>query len=164
MCCAILRARCHVPRRLRRPSSSPSAPCLVSLRASAAIAGVSTSPACTPRPAPNTSLIASSLFPLTHAHVAFAIATATACSKVTRDERECSRQEAEAPHKPQGMGSRGCICEWLRRRATSTIAIAAQPRRRIAHTNAPGLRLWVALTSPSGARGHVPLTRDPSAR
>ena len=37
----------------------------------------STSPACTPRPAPNTSLIASSHFPLTH--VAFTIATATAC-------------------------------------------------------------------------------------
>ena len=33
----------------------------LSSRASAAIAGVSTSPACTPRPAPNTSHIASSL-------------------------------------------------------------------------------------------------------
>ena len=36
-------------------SSSLSAPCRVSLPASAAIAGISTSPACTPRPAPNTS-------------------------------------------------------------------------------------------------------------
>jgi hypothetical protein len=41
-------------------SSSLAAPYLVSLPASAAIAGISTSPACTPRPAPNTSLIASS--------------------------------------------------------------------------------------------------------
>ena len=40
-------------------SSSLAAPCRVSLPASAAIAGISTSPACTPRrPAPNTSLIA----------------------------------------------------------------------------------------------------------
>jgi hypothetical protein len=49
-------------------SSSLSAPCRVSLPASAAIAGISTSPACTPRPAPNTSLIASSHFPQTQFH------------------------------------------------------------------------------------------------
>jgi hypothetical protein len=55
----------------------------LSLPASAAIAGISTSPACTPRPAPSTSLIAYmyaySHFPLTQFHVAFAIATATIC-------------------------------------------------------------------------------------
>jgi hypothetical protein len=52
-------------------SSSLSAPCLVSLPASAAIAGtcISTSPAGTPRPAPNTSRIASSHFPRTNAQV-----------------------------------------------------------------------------------------------
>jgi hypothetical protein len=61
------------PLRRLQLSSSLSAPRLVSRPASAVIAGVSTSPACTPRPAPSTSLIASSHFPLTHAHVAFAI-------------------------------------------------------------------------------------------
>ena len=75
------RARNLVPRRIRRSPRRSLLPAasLFSLPASAAIAGISTSPACTPRPAPNTSLIASSHFPLTHAHVAFAIATATAC-------------------------------------------------------------------------------------
>jgi hypothetical protein len=72
LCCNL------VPHRIRRSplSSSLSAPCRVSLPASAAIAGISTSPACTPRSAPNTSLIASSHFPLTQFHVAFVTATA----------------------------------------------------------------------------------------
>jgi len=51
-------------------------PCLVS---SAAIAGSLNFACLFASPAPNTSLIASSLFPLTQLHVVFAIATATAC-------------------------------------------------------------------------------------
>ena len=45
----------------------------------------------TPRPALNTSLITSSLFPLTHAHVAFAIATATACVFVSVFSAPCTK-------------------------------------------------------------------------
>ena len=75
MCCVPVRAPSHPSL-----SSSLSAPGLVSRPASAAIiAGVSVSTlnlACLH--APNTSLIASSHFPPTHTHVAFAIATATA--------------------------------------------------------------------------------------
>jgi hypothetical protein len=72
-------SHCHVPRRRRRPPRRPL------LRASSLVAPLPPSLVFQPRlpvrhrPAPNTSLIASSLFPLTQFHVAFAIATATAC-------------------------------------------------------------------------------------
>jgi hypothetical protein len=65
------RAHCHVPRRLRRPPHRALPP------ASSLFAPLPPSPVFQPRLpvrlAPNTSLIASSLFSLTHAHVAFAI-------------------------------------------------------------------------------------------
>jgi len=71
LCVVPLRIR-RSPRRSLLPAASLFPPLLPS-----AIAGkrISTSPACTPRPAPNTSLIASlppSHFPLTQFHVAFA--------------------------------------------------------------------------------------------
>ena len=60
---ALLIALCSLPR-------LPSRLCR-SVRHRRCLNLVTSSPACTPRPAPNTSLIASSHFPLTHAHVAY---------------------------------------------------------------------------------------------
>ena len=68
-CCVTVRARCLVPRRLRRPPRRSLLPAS-SLFAPLPPSPVSQSQPRLPRPAPNTSLIASSHFPLTHTHVA----------------------------------------------------------------------------------------------
>jgi len=54
MCCVILRARCLVPRRLRRPPRRPPRRPLLPASSLFAPLPPSPSPACTPRPAPNT--------------------------------------------------------------------------------------------------------------
>ena len=81
MCCVIiLRARCLVPRRLRRPPHRPLLP------ASSLFAPLPPSPVPQPRlpvrlaPPPTPLSSPPRTSPLTRTHVAFAIATATACT------------------------------------------------------------------------------------